>query len=91
MGGGVYLYVRVCVRLSSHSCQEDGGYLHKQVIDKRPLPPLSSWGMADRVITWFKKPPKAQRGLPGRPVVGIAVSIQLDLSEETITEFFGNR
>lgn len=49
---------------------------------------LRIWNQVDRVVAFLNLKPKAKRGLPARPVVGIAVPIQLDLSQETIDEYF---
>eukprot|EP00884_Botryococcus_braunii_P007588 jgi/Botrbrau1/16830/Bobra.150_2s0054.1 len=49
---------------------------------------LSAWGKADKVLDFLQQPPKSQRGLPGRPVVGCAVSLQLDLEPAVIDEWF---
>lgn len=51
---------------------------------------LESWGKTKEVREFMKKPPKATKGLPPRPVVGSAVSFQLDLPDDVIGEWFGS-
>jgi len=49
---------------------------------------LSMWGQSDKVYQELSSPLAPKRGLPSVPVVGIALPIQLDLSDEMINEFF---
>lgn len=49
---------------------------------------LEVWGQVDRVVGFLQEPITPRRGLPSRPIVGNAVSIQLDLSREQIEEWF---
>jgi hypothetical protein len=49
---------------------------------------LSIWGQSDKVYQELSSPLAPKRGLPSVPVVGIALPIQLDLSDEMINEFF---
>jgi len=46
-------------------------------------------GQTTKVRAFLRAPAKAERGLPKRPVVGCAVSIQFDLEKEVVDEFFG--
>lgn len=48
-----------------------------------------AWGQEQTVMDFLNMPAKSQRGLPSRPVVGCAVSIQLDLPPALIEEWFG--
>lgn len=50
---------------------------------------LEAWGMTGRVVAFLKEPVAPRRGLPSRPIVGNAVSIQLDLTRDQVTEWFG--
>lgn len=50
---------------------------------------LEAWNQADAVISFLKEPVAPRRGLPSRPIVGNAVSVQLDLSRDQISEWFG--
>jgi hypothetical protein len=40
---------------------------------------LNSWGQAERVESFLRQPARPQRGLPSKPIVGVAVSIQVGL------------
>lgn len=46
-------------------------------------------GQTDKVRAFMSSPAKSQKGLPRRPVVGTAISIQLDLDEAQVAEWFG--
>lgn len=50
---------------------------------------LEAWGQAETVIAFLKSPVAPRRGLPSRPIVGNAVAITLDLTNEQISEWFG--
>lgn len=50
---------------------------------------LNALGQAELVRSTLKLPPKSQHGMPSRPVVGTAVSIQLPLTQAAIDEWFG--
>lgn len=50
---------------------------------------LEAWGQAETVIAFLKSPVAPRRGLPSRPIVGNAVAITLDLTDEQISEWFG--
>lgn len=52
---------------------------------------LQAWGQTGRVRRFLREPARASKGLPARPVVGTAISIQLDLSDEVIQEWFGEK
>jgi hypothetical protein len=43
------------------------------------------------VRAFLKATPKAGKGLPTRPIVGIAVSFQLDLPDSVIADWIGQR
>lgn len=47
-----------------------------------------AWGQTAKVLDFLSQPPKSRGGLPGRPVVGCAVSLQLDLEPAVIDEWF---
>ena len=49
---------------------------------------LEAWGQAETVIAFLKSPIAPRRGLPSRPIVGNAVAITLDLTDEQINEWF---
>ena len=49
---------------------------------------LEIWNKAETVIDFMKSPIAPRRGLPSRPIVGNAVAIPLDLSNEQIAEWF---
>lgn len=49
---------------------------------------IEIWGKAETVIDFMKSPIAPRRGLPSRPIVGNAVAIPLDLSNEQIAEWF---
>jgi hypothetical protein len=49
---------------------------------------LEIWGKADVIIDFMNSPVAPRRGLPSRPIVGNAVAIPLDLSNEQIAEWF---
>jgi Domain of unknown function (DUF3067) len=49
---------------------------------------LEIWGKAETVIDFMNSPIAPRRGLPSRPIVGNAVAIPLDLSNEQIAEWF---
>ncbi len=49
---------------------------------------LEIWGKAEVAIDFFNSPVKSKNGLPSRPIVGNAVAIPLDLSNEQIAEWF---
>lgn len=50
-----------------------------------------AWGQDSKVVEFLKAPAKPRKGLPSRPIVGTAVSIQLDLDQAIIDEFFPAR
>jgi hypothetical protein len=50
---------------------------------------LSAWGCAGAVRAFFAEKPRSKRGLPGRPVVGNAVSLRLDVEPEVVAEWLG--
>eukprot|EP01026_Neomeris_dumetosa_P069283 TRINITY_DN68382_c0_g1_i3.p3 TRINITY_DN68382_c0_g1~~TRINITY_DN68382_c0_g1_i3.p3 ORF type:complete len:177 (-),score=28.22 TRINITY_DN68382_c0_g1_i3:246-776(-) len=52
---------------------------------------LNIWGQQDKVRAFLREPMKSKRGLPKKPLPGIAVSLQLDLEQSIIDEFFGNK
>eukprot|EP01025_Chloroclados_australasicus_P025839 TRINITY_DN2572_c0_g1_i4.p1 TRINITY_DN2572_c0_g1~~TRINITY_DN2572_c0_g1_i4.p1 ORF type:complete len:261 (+),score=27.97 TRINITY_DN2572_c0_g1_i4:113-895(+) len=52
---------------------------------------LNAWGQQDTVRAALREPMKSKRGLPKKPLPGIAVSIQLDLDQSIIDEYFGNK
>jgi hypothetical protein len=49
---------------------------------------IEIWGKAEVVIDFMNSPVKSKNGLPSRPIVGNAVAIPLDLSNEQIAEWF---
>jgi len=49
---------------------------------------LEIWGKADVIIDFMNSPIAPRRGLPSKPIVGNAVAIPLDLSNEQIAEWF---
>ncbi|KAG7669270.1 hypothetical protein Ndes2526B_g05569 [Nannochloris sp. 'desiccata'] len=49
---------------------------------------LEIWGKAEVIIDFMNSPVAPRRGLPSRPIVGNAVAIPLDLSNEQIAEWF---
>eukprot|EP00887_Chlorella_sp_A99_P002752 scaffold6.g2752.t1 len=49
---------------------------------------LNTWGQQQRVIDFLREPARPRKGMPRRPIVGCAVSIQLDPSQQVIEEFF---
>jgi hypothetical protein len=55
------------------------------------LLPRRAWGQDEKVMAFMKEPAKPRKGLPARPIVGTAVSIQLDLDRATIDEWFSQR
>lgn len=55
----------------------------------RPRPPRCRVAWL-QVRAFLSAPAKAVKGLPKRPVVGTAVSIQLDLTEAQVAEWFGS-
>ena len=50
---------------------------------------LSAWGQEETVVSFLKAPIAPRRGLPSRPIVGNAVSITLNLTNEQIQEWLG--
>jgi hypothetical protein len=50
---------------------------------------LTAWGCAGAVRSFFGEPPRSKRGLPGRPVVGNAVSLRLDVDPDVVAEWMG--
>lgn len=50
---------------------------------------LEAWGQSKRVVDFLKEPVAPRRGLPSRPIVGNAVTLQLDLTKDQISEWFG--
>ena len=46
-------------------------------------------GRAGRVRAFLRLPAKSAKGMPARPVVGTAVSLQLELPPELVAEWFG--
>eukprot|EP01023_Acetabularia_acetabulum_P003421 TRINITY_DN11432_c0_g2_i3.p2 TRINITY_DN11432_c0_g2~~TRINITY_DN11432_c0_g2_i3.p2 ORF type:complete len:281 (+),score=43.27 TRINITY_DN11432_c0_g2_i3:57-899(+) len=52
---------------------------------------LNAWGQQDKVRAALREPMKSKRGLPKKPLPGIAVSIQLDLDQSILDEYFGNK
>lgn len=50
---------------------------------------LTAWGCAGAVRAFFTEPPRSKRGLPGRPVVGNAVSLRLDVDPDVVAEWMG--
>ncbi|GAB4820755.1 hypothetical protein N2152v2_007801 [Parachlorella kessleri] len=52
---------------------------------------LRAWGQDGKVVAFLKEPARPRSGLPARPVVGTAISIQLDLDKPTIDEWFPQR
>jgi hypothetical protein len=57
-----------------------------------PTPPRLNIPTAVRrqVRAFLSAPAKSQKGLPRRPVVGTAISIQLDLNDAQVAEWFGS-
>lgn len=49
---------------------------------------LNSWGQAERVAAFLRQPARPRKGMPSKPIVGTAISIQLDLEDAIIDEFF---
>ncbi|KAL4457654.1 hypothetical protein ABPG75_012519 [Micractinium tetrahymenae] len=49
---------------------------------------LNSWGQAERVEAFLRQPARPRKGMPSKPIVGTAISIQLDLEDAVINEFF---
>jgi hypothetical protein len=49
---------------------------------------LEAWGQAARVSAFLREPARSRRGLPGTPMVGNAVSIQLEVSAGVLEEYF---
>lgn len=49
---------------------------------------LNSWGQAERVQSFLRQPARPRKGMPSKPIVGTAISIQLDLDDAVIEEFF---
>jgi hypothetical protein len=47
-------------------------------------------GQTDKVRSFLSAPAKSQNGMPRRPVVGTAISIQFEMDKATIEEWFGN-
>lgn len=37
----------------------------------------SSWGQADRVASFLRQPARPRKGMPSKPIVGTAISIQV--------------
>lgn len=53
-------------------------------------PPSCAWRASPpQVRAFLSAPAKSEKGLPKRPVVGTAVSIQLNLDEAQVAEWFG--
>jgi hypothetical protein len=50
---------------------------------------LNVLGRAGRVRAFMKAPARSAKGMPARPVVGTAVSLQLDLTPAVVDEWFG--
>ena len=50
-----------------------------------------AWGQAGTVRSFLSLPAKPRKGLPAKPIIGTAVSIQLDLDDATIAEWFPER
>ena len=50
---------------------------------------VNALGQTAKVRAFLQAPAKSQRGLPRRPVVGTAISIQLDLTPAQVEEWFG--
>ncbi|PRW56061.1 photosystem I reaction center subunit III [Chlorella sorokiniana] len=42
---------------------------------------LNSWGQAERVESFLRQPARPRKGMPSKPIVGTAISIQLDLDD----------
>eukprot|EP00210_Caulerpa_lentillifera_P006022 g5756.t1 len=49
---------------------------------------LNTWQQANQVRSFLKSPPKSKGGLPSKPIIGIAVSFQLDLPPHILNEWF---
>jgi hypothetical protein len=52
---------------------------------------LNAWNRQKEVRAFFNEKPKAKNGMPPRPIVGTAVALQLDLPQEVVQEWLGNR
>ena len=52
---------------------------------------LNIWSKQGDVRTFLQAPAKSKNGMPGRPIVGTAVSVQLDLPPGVVSEWIGNR
>ena len=52
---------------------------------------LNAWNRQELVRTFMMAKPKGNLGLPPRPIVGVAVPLQLDLPKEVIAEWLGDR
>lgn len=52
---------------------------------------LNIWSKQGDVRLFLKAPAKSKNGMPPRPIVGHAVSVQLDLPPGVVSEWIGNR
>lgn len=52
---------------------------------------LQAWGQSARVRGYLAQPARPRKGLPAKPIIGTAISIQLDLDDATIDEWFPER
>jgi hypothetical protein len=51
---------------------------------------VNTLNQTDKVRAFLRAPARSSKGLPKRPVVGTAISIQLDLNEAQVREWFGS-
>lgn len=49
---------------------------HAPPLPSPPCRPRSSWGQAERVASFLRQPARPRKGMPSKPIVGTAVSIQ---------------
>eukprot|EP00195_Chlamydomonas_chlamydogama_P015878 CAMPEP_0202911572 /NCGR_PEP_ID=MMETSP1392-20130828/55338_1 /ASSEMBLY_ACC=CAM_ASM_000868 /TAXON_ID=225041 /ORGANISM="Chlamydomonas chlamydogama, Strain SAG 11-48b" /LENGTH=289 /DNA_ID=CAMNT_0049602127 /DNA_START=104 /DNA_END=970 /DNA_ORIENTATION=- len=80
----------VCVNIMwSHLEQRSFKLTEEQYIEKLDsiCYVVNALEQAEVVRSFLKTPAKSQKGLPPRPVVGTAISIQLNLSQATVDEW----
>jgi hypothetical protein len=52
---------------------------------------LNAWNKQGQVRAFMQEKPLSRNGMPPRPIVGVAVAIQLDVPPEVVSEWLGNR
>ena len=52
---------------------------------------LNAWGKQGDVRAFLKQKATSKRGMPKRPIVGVAIAIQLDLPPSVVAEWIGQR